>query len=110
MFLPTPRNSCTTGTPIRPRCSGSPTPDNCRMCGEPIAPADKITSRLASARSTWPPRENSTPTARLLAPADAVARAGRDIVDVLAVFEPEFLAGLDHAGADRRTVHLRGEE
>src|SRR5215469_6895309 len=39
MFLPTPRNSCTTGTPIRPRCSGSPTPDNCRMCGEPTAPA-----------------------------------------------------------------------
>src|SRR5437868_2339108 len=26
MFLPTQRNSCTTGTPILARCSGSPTP------------------------------------------------------------------------------------
>src|SRR5579862_9202345 len=48
--------------------------------------------------------------AGLLAPADAVAGAGRDRVDVLAVFEPDLLAGLDHAGADRRPVHLRGEE
>jgi len=30
-------------------------PDNCRMCGEPTAPADRITSRAASARSTTPP-------------------------------------------------------
>src|ERR1700674_2483786 len=59
------RLTAATGTPICPRCSGSPTPDSCRMCGEPIAPADRITSRAASARSTAPPRENSTPTARL---------------------------------------------
>src|SRR6266550_3469863 len=35
MFLPIPRNSCTTGTPIFPRCSGSPTADNCNICGQP---------------------------------------------------------------------------
>src|SRR5579871_889393 len=34
MFRPTPGRSCTTGTPILPRWTGSPTPDNCRMCGE----------------------------------------------------------------------------
>ncbi len=45
---------------FRPRCSGSPTPDNCRMCGEPTAPADRITSRPASARSTAPRRETSS--------------------------------------------------
>src|SRR6185312_8560427 len=47
---------------------------------------------------------------RLLAPADAVARAGRQIVDVLAIFQAELFAGLDHRGADRRTIHLRGEQ
>ena len=48
--------------------------------------------------------------AGLLAPADAVAGAGRQVVDVLAVFEAELLAGLDHRRADRRAVHLRGEQ
>jgi hypothetical protein len=62
MFLPTPRNSCATGTPIFAGCSGSPTPDNCKMCGEPIALADRILSRAASARSTAPPRENWVPS------------------------------------------------
>ena len=38
--------------PTRLRCSGAPTPDNCRMCGELMAPADRITSRAASACST----------------------------------------------------------
>src|SRR5580704_8043604 len=49
-------------------------------------------------------------TARLLAPADTFACAGYDAVDVFAVFEPEFLAGLNHAGADRRAVGPRGEQ
>ena len=48
--------------------------------------------------------------ARLLAPADAVRVAVRQVVDVLAVFEPDLLAGLEHGGADRRPVSLRGEE
>src|SRR5204863_2881841 len=38
--------------------------------------------------------------AGLLAPADAVAGAWFDVVDVLAVFEPELLAGLDDRGAE----------
>src|SRR5262249_39058078 len=58
------------------------------------------------ARGTGP----AAAAAGLLAPADAFSRAGDDGVDVLAVFEPEFLAGLDDAGADRRAVHLRGEQ
>ena len=48
--------------------------------------------------------------AGLLAPADAVARSGRQIVDVLAVFEADFLPGLDHDLTKRRPVHARGEE
>ena len=65
-FLPTPGSACATGTPMRPRWSGSPTPESCRICGEPIAPPDEDhLARSASARSILPPRENSTPTARL---------------------------------------------
>ena len=134
----------------RPRCSGSPTPDSCRMCGEPTAPADRITSRAASARldraaarefdadralaveqdavdqrvgdelQVRPLQRRMQIGARgagaaaaaagLLAPADAVAGAGRQVVDVLAVFEAELLAGLDHRRADRRAVHFRGEQ
>src|SRR5205085_2665947 len=46
----------------------------------------------------------------LLAPADAVAMTRRQIVDVLAVFEPKLLAGFEHGGTDRRPVGFRGEE
>jgi hypothetical protein len=45
--------------------SGSPTPDSCSRCGEPIAPAERITSRVAETRSMPDWRENSTPAARL---------------------------------------------
>src|SRR5216683_1623874 len=120
MFLPTPGSACTTGTPIFPRCSGSPTPDSCRMCGEPIAPADRITSRAASARSTTPLRENSTPTARLpsnrtrctsaLVTSSRFGRFSAGRRYVRAVFEPDLLAGLDHGRADRRPVGPRGEQ
>src|SRR5437763_4064421 len=48
--------------------------------------------------------------AGLLAPADAVAMTRRQIVDVLAIFETELLAGFEHGGADRRPVGFRGEE
>src|SRR6516225_10202107 len=48
--------------------------------------------------------------ARLLAPADAVLVAGRQVVDVLAVFETDLFAGLQHGGADRRAIGLRREE
>ena len=48
--------------------SGSPTPDNCSTCGEPTAPAARITSHAASRRTVGAPgpplRENSTPIAR----------------------------------------------
>src|ERR1700731_3327943 len=38
MFLPTPRNSCTTGTPIFARCSGRRHPTGAdRQTGKPIA-------------------------------------------------------------------------
>src|SRR5208282_421576 len=46
----------------------------------------------------------------LLAPADTVAGTRWQIVDVLAVFEPDLPAGLEHRGADRRPIHLRGEQ
>src|SRR6516162_2438445 len=49
----------------------------------------------------------SPAAARLLAPADAVAGAGRQVVHVLAVLEADFLAGLDYRRAERRPVHLR---
>src|SRR5437868_5594583 len=53
----------------------------------------------------------AAPTAaRLLAPADAVAGTGRQVVNVLTVFEPKLFAGLEHGCADRRPVGLRGEE
>src|ERR1700731_2472117 len=53
----------------------------------------------------------AAPTAAgLLAPADAVAGAGRQVVDVLAVFEPDLLARLERGRADRRPVRLRGEQ
>jgi hypothetical protein len=42
--------------------------------------------------------------ARPLAPPDAVLVAGRQVVDVLAVFETDLFAGLEHGGADRRPV------
>ena len=52
----------------------------------------------------------ATAAAGLLAPADAVAGTGRQIVDVLAVFQPDLPAGLQHRRADRRPIHLRGEQ
>src|SRR5215469_5639602 len=133
--------------PTRVRCSGAPTPESCRRCGELTAPADRITSRSASARSDRPAplvvdrngtaaveddavylglddhleigpvhrrpqistRGAGPPSAaaRLLAPADTVAGAGWQVVHVLAVFEPDLLAGLDYRRAERRPLHLR---
>src|SRR6266513_1826242 len=46
----------------------------------------------------------------LLAPADAGTGAGRQVVDVLAVFEPELHPGIDDLGADQRAVHCGGVE
>ena len=43
----------------------APIPDNCRICGEPIAPADRITSRRARTWCIPPPFRYSTPTAVL---------------------------------------------
>jgi hypothetical protein len=49
--------------------------------------------------------------AGLLAPADAVAGTGRKIVDIRAVFEPEFLGSLDDGPAHRRPLaHRRGSQ
>src|SRR5438046_3634908 len=44
----------------------------------------------------------------LLAPADAGTGAGRQVVDVLAVFEPELHPGIDDLGADQRAVPCGG--
>src|SRR6516162_454765 len=52
----------------------------------------------------------SPPSARLLAPADAVAGAGRQVVDVLAVFEADLLTRFDYCSAKRRLVHLGSEQ
>src|SRR5712691_7721986 len=52
----------------------------------------------------------ATATPCLLAPADAVAGTGRQVVDVLAVFEADLLTSLDYRCAKRRPVHLRGKE
>jgi hypothetical protein len=40
-------------------------PEHCRICGEPMAPAERITSARAVAWRVWPPWTNSTPVARL---------------------------------------------
>ena len=48
--------------------------------------------------------------AGLLAPANAVCMARRQVVDVVPVFEADLLSGLEHRRADRRPVGLRGEE
>src|ERR1700756_3283969 len=61
MLRPTPRNSCMTGTPIFARCSGSPTPESCRMCGEPTAPAE---ARRGARRPDTPRRQNPLPPGR----------------------------------------------
>src|SRR6516164_10117576 len=58
------------------------------------------------ARGAGPPAT----AARLLTPADAVAGSGWQIVDVLAVFEPDLFASLDYCRAEGRPVHLRGKE
>src|SRR5260370_5935476 len=50
------------------------------------------------------------PAARLLAPADAVAGARRQIVDVFAVFETDLFASLKHRGADLQPVDLRAQQ
>src|SRR3984893_2769719 len=73
---------------------------------------DDLEVRPLQSRPQIGPRGAGPPpaTARLLAPADAVASAGRQVVYILAVFEADFLAGLDHRRAERRPVHLRGKE
>src|SRR5205823_5104227 len=97
------------------RSSGLPTPDSCRRCGEPTAPAARITSRAASAISTPPARERgagATPAAAgLLAPTDAVAGAGRQVVDVRSVIDAEFAGRIDDRLAHRWPfAHRRGGE
>ena len=120
------------------------------MCGEPTAPADRITSRTASAFSiptttrkfyagsafaveqnavdqrvcdqlkVWSlqcrvqigPRSAcaSAPPTGLLAPADAIACTGRQVVDVFAILKAKLFACLDHCSADRGTIHFRREQ
>src|SRR5262249_31199902 len=65
-----------------------------------------LRSRLQiRARRPRPPAS----AAGLLAPADAVAGTRWEIVDISAVFEPEFLGSLDDRPAGRRTLaHRRG--
>ena len=49
-LAPTFGEAATTGTPTLVSWSGSPMPDSISRCGEPIAPAERMTSRLAV---TW---------------------------------------------------------
>src|SRR5437773_9793227 len=73
------------------------------MCHElqigPLQGWTQIAARRAGAAAA---------AARLLAPTDAGTGAGRQVVDILAVFEPELHAGLDHLRANRGAVHSRG--
>ena len=46
-FAPTPGRSATTSTPCSRSSAAGPTPESCRICGEPIAPAASSTSRRA---------------------------------------------------------------
>ena len=66
------------------------------MCGEPTAPADRITPHGLE--------PIDAEAAGLPAPADAVGMAGRQVVDVLAILDPHLLAGLDHGRSDRRPI------
>src|SRR5215472_868357 len=47
--------------------------------------------------------------ARLLAPPNAIAGAGRQVVYVLAVLEADLLTSLDYCRTKRRPIHLRGK-
>ena len=53
-FPPTPGRSTATGTPTSPRWSAGPIPDSIKSCGEPIAPAARITSRAARTTCSRP--------------------------------------------------------
>src|SRR5207244_3691202 len=98
-FLPTPGSAWCTAMPARARWSGSPTPDNCKSCGEPIAPPARTIALPPAA------------AAGLLHPADAARRPRRQMVDVVAVFEPDLLPGLDHRLAEERLVSgARGQQ
>ena len=51
-------------TPLSRSTSAGPSPDSCRICGLPMAPADRITSLPQRAVTRWPSFSYSTPTAR----------------------------------------------
>src|SRR5438552_3652908 len=44
---PTPGRACRTSTPTARSSAGSPMPDSWRSCGDPIAPAERMTSPSA---------------------------------------------------------------
>ncbi len=62
-FSPTPGRSWLTGTPTERRWSAGPIPESSSSCGEPIAPALRITSRSApTTRSRRPGRGCARPS------------------------------------------------
>src|ERR1700724_2657565 len=103
--------------PARPKWPGSPTPESCRTCGDPTAPAAErdavdqsigddlqvrplqCRTQIGARRALAPP-----PAAGLLNPADTVAGAGRQMVDVGVVFEPDLGSRLDQLPAQQRLV------
>ena len=65
-FSPTPGSSWMTAMPCSRSSGAGPTPDSCRSCGEPIAPAASTTSPFATTSAVDPSSNRSTtPVARL---------------------------------------------
>ena len=62
-FCPTPGASISVSMPCSPRWSDGPTPESMRICGDPIAPALRITSSASTTKFSSPDAA-STPVAR----------------------------------------------
>ncbi len=96
-FSPTPGRSFTTSTPSDCSRAPGPTPESCKICGDPIAPADRITSALACTVVTSPPRRTTAPETRFR-PSGAVANTSRS------TFAPVQIVRLRRSRTGRRNA------